>query len=70
MHAHPPVANSLFPLATSAWLPPMQFRVRSYLQFCRSFDEALAELEARYPAKRPLLTIEDRQKRILKRRPR
>ncbi len=70
MHALPPVQNSLLPTAVCPWLPPIRFGVKPYLEFSRAIDQGLSELELRYPARRQLLTIEDRQKRILKRKPR
>jgi hypothetical protein len=47
---------------------PIRFGLKAYLELCHSFDRALAELEARYPSKRPVLTLESRNKR-LRRRP-
>jgi hypothetical protein len=68
MHALPPVANPLAPRHQRSWLPPVRFRAKPYIQFCLAFDQALADLEARYPSRTPMLTIEGRAKR-LKRRP-
>jgi hypothetical protein len=68
MHALPPVANPLAPRVERPWLPPMRFRAKPYVKFCLSFDRALKELEARYPSRAPMLSIEGRAKR-LKRRP-
>jgi hypothetical protein len=68
MHALPPVANPLVPRIARPWLPPIRFRAKAYARFSLGFDKALAQLEARYPSHRPLLTIEARAKR-LKRRP-
>lgn len=64
----PSAANPLFPSTASPWLAPIRFRVRPYLQFCRSFDKALAELEARYPSHVQMLTIEGREKRLSRKR--
>jgi hypothetical protein len=49
-------------------LPPIRFRAKPFQEFARSFEQALAELEARYPARVRMLTIADRKK-ILHRRP-
>jgi hypothetical protein len=46
----------------------MRFRAKAFVNFCLTVDQGLAELEARYPSRAPLLTIEGRAKR-LKRRP-
>lgn len=50
------------------WLPPISFAAKPYLELCQSFDQALKELEARYPSHRRLLTIEGRAKRLKKKR--
>jgi hypothetical protein len=68
MHVLPPVANPLAPRSPRPWLPPIRFRAKAYATFCIAFDQALTELEARYPSRVPMLTIEGRAKR-LKRRP-
>jgi hypothetical protein len=68
MHAVPPAANPLVLSVDYPWLPPIRFGVKPYVDLCRSFDRALVELEARYPVRRPLLTLETRNKR-LKHRP-
>jgi hypothetical protein len=68
MHALPPAVNPLVLSVDFPWLPPIRFGVKPYLELCRSFDQALAELEARYPTRRPLLTLESRNK-TLKHRP-
>lgn len=68
MHALPPVANPISPRAERLWLPPIRFRAKAFIKFCLTVDQGLAELEARYPSRAPLLTIEGRTKR-LKRRP-
>ena len=68
MHALPPVANPLAPRNERSWLPPVRFRAKPFLKFSLAVDQALAELEARYPSKPLLLTIEGRAKR-LKRKP-
>jgi hypothetical protein len=67
MHALPPAVNPLVLSIDVPWLPPIRFGVKPYLELCRSVDQALAELEARYPSHRPLLTLESRNK-VLKRR--
>ena len=68
MHALPPAASPLVLSVDCPWLPPIRFGVKPYLELCRSFDQALAELEARFPTRRPLLTLDARNKR-LERRP-
>jgi hypothetical protein len=50
------------------WLPPISFGVKPYLKLCKSFDQALKELEARFPSHRRVFTLEARNKR-LKRKP-
>ena len=64
MHALPPVANPLAPRVERPWLPPMRFRAKPYVKLCLSFDKALKDLEARYPSRPVMLTIEGRQKRL------
>jgi hypothetical protein len=66
MYQLPPAAHLL--VVDSQWLPPVSFGEKPYRKLCRKFDQALKELEARYPSHRSLLTIEDRANR-LKRRP-
>jgi hypothetical protein len=68
MHALPPAASPLVPGVRCPWLPPIRFGVKPYLELCRSFDQALAELESLYPSHPPLLTLESRNKK-LKHRP-
>ena len=68
MHALPPAVNPLVPAIGSHWLPPIQFGLKSYLELCHSFEQALADLEARFPSHPRILTMEARNKR-LKRRP-
>jgi hypothetical protein len=58
----------LVPDVAYSGLLPIRFGLKPYLELCRSFDQALAELESRYPSKRPMLSLEGRNKRI-KRRP-
>ena len=68
----PPAANHLFPQTTSPWLAPIRFRVKPFLQYCRSLDEALGALEARFPSHPRVLTLEVRDhhlKRSRKRKP-
>jgi hypothetical protein len=67
MSALPPAAGPE-PGVESHWLAPIRFGVKPYLELCRSLDQALAELEARYPAHRGVLTLELRDKK-LRRRP-
>jgi hypothetical protein len=69
MHILPPVANPVSPRIPRPWLPPVRFRAKPYLQFCRDFDAALRELESRYPSQPRPLSIELREKR-LKKKPR
>jgi hypothetical protein len=64
----PPAANPLLPTTASPWLAPIRFGVKPYLEFCRSFDESLAELEARYPSHTRMLSIEGRQKKLNRKR--
>jgi hypothetical protein len=68
MHALPPVANPLAPRFARSYLPPIRFRAKAYVKFYLTVDQGLAELEARYPSRAPMLTIAGRAKR-LKRRP-
>ncbi len=68
MFAFPPPANPLVPGAYCPWLLPIRFGLKPYIELCHSFDRALAELEARYPSHRPVLTLDARNKR-LRRRP-
>jgi hypothetical protein len=49
-------------------LPPIHFGLRPYLALCRKIDQALAELESRYPAAPRKLTIELRKKRLRRRK--
>jgi hypothetical protein len=42
--------------------------VKPYLDFCRSLDQALAELETRYPSRVRMLTIEGRNKKLKRKR--
>jgi hypothetical protein len=64
----PQSANPLVPGVDCPGLLPVRFALKPFLQLCHSFDQALAELEARYPSKRPVLTLAARNKR-LRRRP-
>ena len=57
----PPAANPLVAGVDCPWLPPISFGVEPYLKLCQSFDQALKELEARFPSHRPLLTLEAAQ---------
>jgi hypothetical protein len=66
---HPPAAHPVIVAgADCPWLPPISFGVKPYLELCQSFNQALKELEARFPSHRPVFTLEVRTKR-LKRRP-
>jgi hypothetical protein len=67
MYVLPPAANRLVPATDSAWLLPIRFGIKPYLKLCHSFDRALAELEACYPANRPVLTLSARNKRLQRR---
>jgi hypothetical protein len=69
MSALPPAANPLVPGVVCPGLLPIRFGLKAYLDLCRKFDEALAELETRYPGKPRVLTLEARQKIAPKRRP-
>jgi hypothetical protein len=68
MHTLPPAANPLAPKFARSYLPPIRFRAKAFIKFCLTVDQGLAELEARYPARAPMLTIKGRAKR-LKHRP-
>ena len=68
MHPLPPAESPLIAAADCPWLPPISFGVKPYLELCRTLHESLKDLEARFPSRRPLLTIEARKKR-LKRKP-
>lgn len=63
-----PPANPLVPGVACPGLLPIRFGLRPFLELCHNFDRALAELEARYPSTRPVLTLQARNKR-LRRRP-
>jgi hypothetical protein len=67
MHAVPPATNPLVLSVDYPWLPPIRFGVKPYVDLCRSFDQALTELEGRYPVRRPLLTLELRNQRVKRR---
>jgi hypothetical protein len=69
MHVLPPVANPLAPRFARQYLPPIRFRAKAYAKWSLDFDQALRQLELRYPQRPTLLTIEGREKR-LKKRPR
>jgi hypothetical protein len=64
MYVLPPAANPLVPAFDSAWLPPIRFGIKPYLELCYAFDQALRELESRYPSHRPVLTLKARNKRL------
>ena len=64
MHALPAAVNPLVPGTGCPWLAPIRFGVKPYLDLCRSFDQALADLEARYPSHPRVLTLEGRNKKL------
>jgi hypothetical protein len=68
MSALPPAANPLVPGFVYAGLLPIRFGLKPYLDLCHQFDQALADLEARYPGKPRMMTLEARNK-LGKRRP-
>jgi hypothetical protein len=68
MNTLPPVANPVSVRLPRPYLPPIKFRAKAYASFCERFDQALADLEARYPGRPAPLTIEARQKRLKKKR--
>jgi hypothetical protein len=68
MSALPPAANPLVPGVVCTGLLPIRFGLKPYLELCHKFDEALTDLETRYPGKRRVLTLEVRNK-MGKRRP-
>jgi hypothetical protein len=63
----PPSTNPLVPEFTSFWFPPLRFDLKAYFDLCQTIDEGLHELEARYPTRRPALSLERRNKRISRR---
>lgn len=65
----PPADKMVFVGIDSPWLPPITFGVEPYLELCQSLDQALKELETRFPShRRTGLSLNARNKR-LKRRP-
>ena len=68
MYVLPPATNPLVPGVACPGLLPIRFGLKAYLELCHEFDRALADLEARYPGKPRVLTLEARNKR-LRRRP-
>jgi hypothetical protein len=60
--------NPLVPTANCPGLLPIRFGLRPYFELCRKFDQALSELEARYPGRPRVLTLSTRNK-LLRRRP-
>jgi hypothetical protein len=68
MNILPPVANPVSARLPRPYLPPIKFRAKAYAAFCERFDRALTNLEARYPTRAPMLTIEGRAKRLKKKR--
>lgn len=66
----PPADKILVVGTDSPWLPPISFGVEPYMDLCRSLDQALAELETRFPShRRAGLSLNTRNKRLKKRRP-
>jgi hypothetical protein len=66
----PPADKILIPGTNSPWLPPICFGAEPYLELCRSLDQALKELETRFPSHRPTgLSLNARNKRLKRRRP-
>jgi hypothetical protein len=68
MSAMPPAPNPLVPGVVCTGLLPIRFGLKPYFDLCHKFDRALAELEARYPGKPRVLTLEMRNK-LAKRKP-
>jgi hypothetical protein len=68
MSALPPVAKPLVPSVVCPGLLPIRFGLKAYLELCHKFDQALADLEALYPGKPRVLTLDARNK-IVERRP-
>jgi hypothetical protein len=68
MSTTPSAPNPLVPHGVGVGLMPIRFGLKPYLELCQKFDEALADLEARYPGKPRVLTLEVRNK-LGKRRP-
>lgn len=62
MSALPPTANPLVPGVVCPGLLPIRFGLKAYIDLCHKFDQALADLEARYPGKPRVLTLEVRNK--------
>jgi hypothetical protein len=60
-------ANPLIPGGVSYGLRPVRFGLKPYLEFCHELDRALADLEARFPGKPRVLTLEARNKRLHRR---
>jgi hypothetical protein len=65
--ALPSPANPLVPEIAFHGLVPIRFGLKPYLELCKKFDLALAELEARYPSRRATLSLEARNKRLQRR---
>jgi hypothetical protein len=63
MPAQPQSTHALVPVAFPG-LMPIRFGIKPYVEFCQSFDAALKDLEARYPSKRPVLSLANRNKRV------
>jgi hypothetical protein len=68
MNILPPVANPVSARLPRPYLPPIKFRAKAYAAFCERFDQALAELEDRYPGHPAPLTLEAREKHLKKKR--
>ena len=45
---------TLLPSVRRYGLPPIKYRTKPFQKFCRSLGEALAEIEQRYPSRRPM----------------
>jgi hypothetical protein len=67
VYALPPPAHPLVPEVAFPGLMPIRFGLKPYIELCQSFDRALAELEAHYPARRTVLTLSARTKRLHRR---
>jgi hypothetical protein len=64
MSVLPTVPNPLVPTIACDGLLPIRFGLKPYIELCHQFDRALADLEARYPGKPHVLTLEARNKRV------
>jgi hypothetical protein len=64
----PPVANPVSVRLPRPYLPPIRFRAKAYATFCKQFDQALADMEERYPGHPAPLTLAARDKHLKKKR--